>query len=147
MKEFRKSYFRESDSVADFRAGSFSVWCYRGNVATPKWKDVDTSEGHFTIICLTFFFCPWWTKKKFADNYTKLCTIEADLSRVPLFPRPKATGKGSFYRVDYEIVLLFGMTELKALIAWKEKVSGPHMSYIGLIFYAWFFRELRNGKF
>ena len=64
-----------------------------------------------------------------ADNYTKLCTIEADLSRVPMVPRPKATGKGSFYRVDYEIVLLFGMTELKAQIAWKEKVSGLHMLF------------------
>jgi len=95
-KEFRKSYFRESDLVSDFKSGSFSVWCYRGNVATPRWKDVDT------------------------DNYTKLCTIEADLSRVPLHPRPKAVGRGNFYRLDYDIVLLFGMTELKAQVAWKE---------------------------
>jgi len=96
-KEFRKSYFRESGSVADFKAGSFSVWCYRGTIEPPKWKDVDT------------------------NNYTKLCTIEADLSRVPLSPRPKTTGTGNFYRVDYDIVLLFGTTELQALIAWKEK--------------------------
>jgi len=59
-----------------------------------------------------------------SDNYTRLCTIRADLSRVPQLPRPKTTGKGNFYRVDYDIVLLFGMTELKAQIAWKEKVSG-----------------------
>jgi hypothetical protein len=52
-----------------------------------------------------------------------LCTIEADLSRVPLIPRPKASGQGNFYRVDYDIVLLFGMTELNAQIAWKENVS------------------------
>ena len=72
-----------------------------------------------------------------ADNYTKLCTIEADLSRIPTLPRPKATGKGSFYRVDYEIIILFGMTELKAQIAWKEKVSGLYMLFnstdVGLI--------------
>jgi hypothetical protein len=67
--------------------------------------------------------------KFFADNYTKLCTIEADLSRVPLVPRPKAVGKGTFYRVDYDIVLLFGMTELKALVAWKENVSCLHMLF------------------
>jgi len=95
-KEFRKSFYTHSDSGADFRAVSFSLWCYRGNVATPKWKDVDTK------------------------NYTTLCTIEADLSRVPLIPRPKASGQGNFYRVDYDIVLLFGMTELNAQIAWKE---------------------------
>ena len=58
-----------------------------------------------------------------ADNYTKLCTIEADLSRVPLLPLTKAKGRGVFYRLDYDIVLLFGMTELKAQVAWKEKVS------------------------
>ena len=59
-----------------------------------------------------------------ADNYTKLCTIEADLSRVPLLPRPKFRGKGKFYKVKYDIVLLFGMTELKAQVAWKVNVSG-----------------------
>ena len=58
-----------------------------------------------------------------ADNYTKLCTIDADLSRVPLLPKSKASGSGSFYRLDYDIVLLFGMTELKAQVAWKENVS------------------------
>ena len=65
---------------------------------------------------LSFFFF-------FSDNYTKLCTIDADLSRVPLLPKSKTTGGGSFYRLDYDIVLLFGMTELKAQVAWKEKVS------------------------
>ncbi|KAF8805122.1 hypothetical protein BYT27DRAFT_7258239 [Phlegmacium glaucopus] len=95
-KEFKKSYSRESESAADFRSGTFSVWCYRGDVATPKWTDVDP------------------------NNYTELCIIEADLSRVPLRPQRKPGGQGNFYRVDYDIVLLFGMTELKAHVAWKE---------------------------
>jgi len=63
---------------------------------TPKWKDVDT------------------------DNYTKLCAIKVDLSRVHWVPQPKATGEGSFYIFDFDIILLFGMTELKAQLAWKE---------------------------
>jgi hypothetical protein len=29
-----------------------------------------------------------------------------------------------FYRMDFDIVLLFGLAELKAQIAWKEGVSG-----------------------
>ena len=85
-----------------------------------------------------------------ADNYTKLCTIEADFSRVPILPLLNATGAGIFYRVDYDLVLLFGMTELKAQVAWKEKVSDLHMSFnptgIGLILRV-VFRERRNGKF
>ena len=56
--------------------------------------------------------------------------------------QPKATGKGSFYCANYDIILLFGMTELNAQIAWKENVSGLHLLFnptdIGLI--------LRVGK-
>jgi len=62
----------------------------------PKWKDVDT------------------------NNYALLCTIEADLSRAHIFTLPKVTGKGSYYRVNVDIILLFGITELQAQIAWKE---------------------------
>ena len=58
--------------------------------------------------------------KVFAENYSKLCTIEADLS---LVIQRKVKGFRSYYTVHFDIVLLFGMTELKAQIAWKENVS------------------------
>jgi hypothetical protein len=58
------------------------------------------------------------------ENYTKLCTIEVDVSHFPLSSRAQYSGEGIFYRFDHEIVLLFGLTELKALLAWKENV-GP----------------------
>ena len=47
-----------------------------------------------------------------------------------MFPQRNATGNGSFYRVYYDVVLLFGMTELKAQVAWKENVSGLQMLFI-----------------
>jgi hypothetical protein len=47
--------------------------------------------------------------------------ITADLSHLNLNPRKGRQGK-TYFRVDYEIVLLFGLTELKAQIAWKENV-------------------------
>ena len=52
MKEFRESYGSQSDSVSFFRSIDTSVWCYRGNIVTPKWKDIDTGESHLRIICL-----------------------------------------------------------------------------------------------
>jgi hypothetical protein len=58
-----------------------------------------------------------------------LCTIEADLSRLPSVPRSKIKGNGSFNTVEIDIILLFGMTELKAQVAWKEKVSGLQMLF------------------
>ena len=99
---------------------------------TPKWKDVDTGETHLRIfICLASLKSLY-----FADNYTKLCTIEADLSRA-ISTQPKVRGKGSFLRVSNDIILLFGMTELKAQVAWRENVSGRHILFhptdIGLI--------------
>lgn len=35
-----------------------------------------------------------------------------------------------FFWLDYDIVLLFGLTELKAQIAWKENVSFPNLSIL-----------------
>jgi len=55
----------------------------------------------------------------FPDNYTQLCTVITDLSKVPLSPSRGANG-ATFYRIDYDVVLLFGLTELKAQVAWKE---------------------------
>ena len=62
---------------------------------------------------------------------------------------PKVNGKGSFYKVFYEIILSLGMTELKAQVAWKENVSGLHMinpTDFGFILCV-VFREKRNGEF
>jgi hypothetical protein len=58
------------------------------------------------------------------ENYTKLCKLEVDLSQLPASLRNKASGKGTYYHVNYDIVLLFGLTELEAVVAWKENV-GP----------------------
>jgi len=57
------------------------------------------------------------------ENYTKLCTIEIDLSHLPLPPLTKSSGEGIYYRLDYDVILLFGLTELGAMVAWKENVS------------------------
>jgi len=105
IREFGNASFHEVVEVEGNRAirsdspfGTkfFFVWGYRGNVVTPKWMDIDT------------------------ENYTILCIIEVDLSQVPIRPQPKATGNGTFYKVDYDIILLFGMTEFIAQVAWYE---------------------------
>jgi hypothetical protein len=57
------------------------------------------------------------------ENYTDLCTIEVDLSHIPLSPQAKYSGGGTCYYFEYDIVLLFGLTELRAVVAWKEDVG------------------------
>ena len=73
-----------------------------------------------------FWFCQYIPS---SDLYRDLCWIKAN---VPMRPQRCAKGKGKnrqyFFRMDYDIVLLFGLTELKAQIAWKENVSLPNLS-------------------
>ncbi|KAF9047847.1 hypothetical protein BJ165DRAFT_1527104 [Panaeolus papilionaceus] len=95
-KEFRRSFFRQAKSENEFDNASFSLWYYRGSLPEPKWKDEDT------------------------DNYRELGIIKVDLSELPLQSRPMARGKGRYYQLDYDIVVLFGLTELKAFVSWKE---------------------------
>jgi len=57
------------------------------------------------------------------ENYTDLCSIQVDLSHLPLSPLSKYSGRGTCYYFEYDIVLLFGLTELQAVVAWKENVS------------------------
>lgn len=79
-------------------------------------------RGLFQVPIVFFLLKPNFT----AENYTKLCTIEVNnLSQLPLIPQKRIGGTSTYYRLDYDIVLLFGLTELKAFVAWKDHVSIP----------------------
>ena len=125
-KEFRKPYFCESEDKDKLKNVSISIWCYCGAVAEPRWKDVDAGGfSSFPTFSSSFFLPADVTMD--ADNYTKLCTIEVDLSHISLIPRYKGNGeRGQYFRLDYDLVLLFGLTELKAQVAWKEGVCVLH---------------------
>ncbi len=107
---------RESDSRADFKNASLSVWCYCGLVAEPKWKDAETSK---CPLCNTFSALTVFHIQRTTPNFAPSISISRGCQ---LTPRTKINIGGSFYRLDYNTVLLFGLTELKAHIAWKENV-------------------------
>ena len=55
--------------------------------------------------------------------YSQVCIIEVNLSHLANVQENKRRGlKGTYYRLDYDVVLLFGLTEFKAQLVWKEKV-------------------------
>ena len=56
--------------------------------------------------------------------YSEVCTVEVDLSHLTRKTEDikKRGPKGKYYQIDYEVALLFGLTELKAQLIWKEKV-------------------------
>ncbi|KJA20624.1 hypothetical protein HYPSUDRAFT_42934 [Hypholoma sublateritium FD-334 SS-4] len=95
--EFRQTYNQVSFKKSYFQRLASPVWCYRGTRSALGWKDLDRS------------------------NFVQLCTIEADLSKAVSGPLKGFEGK-TYYQANYEIVLLFGLTELKAQVAWKENV-------------------------
>ncbi|KAI0704722.1 hypothetical protein C8Q76DRAFT_631038 [Earliella scabrosa] len=70
------------------------VLCYRGKEFRPRWVDVEP------------------------ELYTPLCTVYADTSKVAYHPQ---TGPdGLYYVQDFRLVLLCGMTELRAQLSWME---------------------------
>uniref|UniRef100_A0A0W0G793 Uncharacterized protein n=1 Tax=Moniliophthora roreri TaxID=221103 RepID=A0A0W0G793_MONRR len=94
--EFRSHYFRQSSSKLALQKIADDILCYRGS-NNVRWTDVEPKM--FSI----------------------LCTVEADTSTAEGFIQEKYTlDRGRYYEARYEVVLLFGLTELKAQICWTE---------------------------
>jgi hypothetical protein len=56
--------------------------------------------------------------------FATLCTVEADTSQLINAMRPRhGRGGALFYEQIFSVVLLFGLTELKAQLCWMEDVS------------------------
>jgi hypothetical protein len=68
-----------------------------------------------------------------AEDYSTLCTVTADTPQMIKTLTPKVGLNGvRYYSQDFNVVLLFGLTELKAQIAWMEDVGRP------LVLSVWF---------
>ena len=80
----------------------------------PKWKDVDSRTSPFTQ---SIFFLYLYS----SDNYTLLCTIQVDVSEIPAVRSAKINGSGVYFVLNYEVILIFGLTELKAQVAWLDR--------------------------
>ncbi|KAI6156475.1 hypothetical protein EDD17DRAFT_1845061 [Pisolithus thermaeus] len=106
QQEFRTSFCRERANLSACESVQVDIVAYRGTVECPLWVD----------------------KEK--ESYTKLCTIFADTSKVALSLQPcqRPDGLGVYYTIEFDVVILFDLMELKAQISWKEngvEVRGP----------------------
>ena len=55
--------------------------------------------------------------------FSTLCYVQADTSQLYISPRTSSNAKlGRYYRVDFDVILNLGLTEITAQIAWKENV-------------------------
>ncbi|KAF9528181.1 hypothetical protein CPB83DRAFT_767302 [Crepidotus variabilis] len=112
-QEFREEYYEEYANASRFRETRSEVWGYRGNLDNPQWRDQDPCLSSTLLIECALLISS-------SANYKLLCTIQADLSRLPFETHGK--GKNRVYRVHLALVLLFGLTEMQALVAWTDRV-------------------------
>ncbi|KAF9782375.1 hypothetical protein BJ322DRAFT_1111242 [Thelephora terrestris] len=76
---------------------------YDGHMGEPQWMDVEQ------------------------DRFETLCHVAADISAAPCIPKLGKSGKMCYSR-KYDIVLLVGLTELKAQIRWFDSMTGTEKS-------------------
>ena len=105
------------------------IYCYRGIVADMSFMDTNPGEiSKKSIIILLISILN-------LELYTKLCTIEVDLSHLRNTSDVHTVGKSSevHYVVDFDLVMLFGGTEIEVQLCWKEKVRSVNFSKIWLM--------------
>ncbi|TRM65694.1 hypothetical protein BD626DRAFT_566363 [Schizophyllum amplum] len=75
-----------------------SLYAYRGTKHDPEWMDEEK------------------------DKFSVLCVIQADtrLNERAVFIQDHEPGGSPHWRLVFDVVLLFGLTELKAQVAWKD---------------------------
>ena len=79
----------------------------------------------------------WDESGNLLPNTRRVCTLKADLSGLQRFLKVKKTSEGQdFWKVFYNVDVLFGGTALKARLTWYEGVSislfHPHVTDIWL---------------
>ncbi|KAI6044888.1 hypothetical protein EDC04DRAFT_2640470 [Pisolithus marmoratus] len=98
QREFRSRFYREEEDLSACKSVAVDLVAYRGTLQRPLWMD------------------------KEQELYTKLCTVYADTSKLAssLRPNRRHDGLGVYYTLTFDVVMLFGLMELKAQISWKE---------------------------
>ncbi|CDO71998.1 hypothetical protein BN946_scf184943.g33 [Trametes cinnabarina] len=95
QEEISESYHLESPHATGLSSVSAEIIGYRGGKQSPRWMDVEP------------------------ECFNTLCTIFADTSKVRKLP---CVGKGGvvYFIQKFDVVLMCGLTELKAQIRWTE---------------------------
>jgi hypothetical protein len=136
-KEFRRSYYRLYHNAHGNGVNSVAITSYNGTTHDPEWTDVEPS----TYACSSPLDGSLLTR---ADMFSRLCIVQADMSHIVLQPQ-RGKGGAIYYRRDFDVMLLFGLTELKAQICWTEDVS-YFLSLICFHSNAIYCRAKKNGK-
>lgn len=115
------------------------IICYKGNLAAGESQWIDNDPGNETGL---FAYSIHEVISFRTANYNTACTVKANLQNIPI---PLCFGaRGTYYEIMVDIILLFGVTELKAQIAWMENVCCSPFGF-GLSLLTSFHRASRRG--
>ncbi|KAG9309464.1 hypothetical protein JVU11DRAFT_10433 [Chiua virens] len=97
QKEFRCPFFFTGHHSRSFGIMTASILCYRGTLSDPHWTDSD------------------------GESFSTLSTVRFDLREAAktLTPKKKVAGQGTYYSLDFDVIISFGSTEFSAQVAWK----------------------------
>ncbi|PBK90620.1 hypothetical protein ARMGADRAFT_934290, partial [Armillaria gallica] len=102
--EFRLSSMQINENWEHLTTISHEIICYRGSEECPRWmsEQMDTEQNDYVVLC--------------SLNADTKCTTKQ-------LPSQKTLSGKTFYVLEYDIVLVFRKTGLKAQFCWKENVS------------------------
>jgi hypothetical protein len=98
-QEFREVYYRTASEKFHHETISETIMSYRGDSTnSEKWMDKEKSM------------------------YSTLCVIKGDTTELckSLDPIHVINSRTTYYKIKFEVVLVLGLTELKAYICWEE---------------------------
>jgi hypothetical protein len=115
-QEFRQSYVWVASEKVDLETITETIRSYRGDsIHSEKWIDEEDCKNS------DYFSISKQTQSR-AAMYSTLCRVKADTTELCKSLRPQI-GAAIFYKIDFDVVLALGLTELKAHISWQENVS------------------------
>ncbi|KAF6752156.1 hypothetical protein DFP72DRAFT_905074 [Ephemerocybe angulata] len=94
-EEFRRTYRTSAKRREDLKSHSVNLLSYNGDSDDPMWVSDEP------------------------DMYTVVCKVEADTEAITAVERTNPAGE-IYYEIEFYVVLMFGLTELKAQIAYME---------------------------
>ncbi|KIM36858.1 hypothetical protein M413DRAFT_281536 [Hebeloma cylindrosporum] len=97
-QEFRRPFLRKRRCRSGLGSFVVDISCYRGNQILEAESFTDKDPRMFST----------------------LCSVEADISHIETPAKVATHDFTVYYIIEFDIVFSFGLTELKAFIAWEE---------------------------
>ena len=115
--EIRDSFSLAESRLADFGIQTVRLMCYRGSLSDIKWVDQDPCE------LFSFYSLHLVLMWSISAAFSTFCIIRADLSKATKDLITKNAGGRVYYQLDYDVIILLGLTEPQAYLGWKTRVS------------------------